>query len=93
MANWKITADHLFPKFGGKSAVGTASVGIDTVEESALTEKFKMYDDDGELYYEGVSDDCMTEGAFAPLDDFGQPNDGCTSIHYLNKKSGRYETL
>ena len=40
--------------------------------------KFKMYDDDGILYYEGLS----SEEDFSPLDDFGMPNAGCTYIEY-----------
>ena len=50
--------------------------------------KFRMYDDDGELYYEGFSND---SSSFQPLDDFGMPNAGCTEIKYLEK--GKWETL
>jgi hypothetical protein len=46
---------------------------------SELTCKFKMFDDDGVLYYSGRS----REPGFEPLDDFGMPNAGATSIHYL----------
>jgi hypothetical protein len=53
-----------------------------------LTKTFRMYDDDGNLYYEGRS---MEEG-FEPLDDFGMPNAGCTRIDYKNDK-GEYETI
>jgi len=42
--------------------------------------RFRMYDDDRVLYYEGylVGDDW-----FAPLDDFGGPNAGCAGIKVL----------
>lgn len=41
------------------------------------TVRFRMLDDDGDVYYYGV----MTQDAcFDPLDDFGAPNAGCTSI-------------
>ena len=46
---------------------------------------FRMKDDDGEVYYVGriiLDDD--TSG-FEPLDDFGMPNAGCTSIEYREK--------
>lgn len=50
--------------------------------------KFRMKDDDGELYYEGriVSEEEGTEDDFGPLDDFGRPNAGCTSIEYYTDK-------
>ena len=41
---------------------------------------FQMYDDDGELYYEGTIFGDY-EG-FEPLDDFGTPNAGCVGIKY-----------
>lgn len=42
-------------------------------------EKFRMSDDDGEIYYYGYSND---SSSFDPLDDFGMPNAGCTAIEY-----------
>lgn len=48
-------------------------------------EFFRMYDDDGNLYYTGcylVTDDTDPDG-FEPLDDFGRPNAGCTRIDYF----------
>jgi len=55
-----------------------------------LDHYFRMYDDDGELYYEGRSDD---DSSFEPLDYYGEPNAGCTEIRYLNRKTKVYETL
>lgn len=54
-------------------------------------EKFKMYDDDGELYYEGriVGEDYHQ---LEPLDDFGMGNAGCTDIRYKNEK-GIWESI
>lgn len=46
---------------------------------------FRMYDDDGNLYYTGcylATDDTDPDG-FEPLDDFGAPNAGCTRIDYF----------
>lgn len=54
---------------------------------SELTHKFRMYDDDGELYYEGRCD----EESFGPLDDFGKPNAGATSIEYFT--DGKWSVL
>jgi hypothetical protein len=54
---------------------------------------FRMYDADGNLYYEGRSDDCTSERAFDPLEDYGKPNAGATDIYYLNEKAGKWEML
>jgi hypothetical protein len=46
---------------------------------------FRMLDDDGEVYYEGrilTSDGPGSQDDFAPLDCYGEPNAGCTSIQY-----------
>lgn len=60
--------------------------------------RFRMLDDDGEIYYYGrwlEEDDCTeayTEGfysedpEFSPLDNFGRPNAGCTELQYDNGK-------
>lgn len=58
--------------------------------EQFLTEPFKLFDDDGVLYYEGRASNQQTEEAFAPLD-WAMGESGCTEIQYLNK--GRWETL
>jgi hypothetical protein len=56
--------------------------------------KFKMYDDDGVLYYKGLFiGDPDSEEGFAPLDDFGMPNAGCTRIDYYDANLKRYVTL
>jgi hypothetical protein len=48
---------------------------------------FRLYDDDGVLYYEGLS---IENDSFDPLDE-EQPNTGVTEIHYLN--NGKWEQL
>ena len=54
--------------------------------------KFRMYDDDGELYYTGLFiGDADSEDGFKPLDDFGEGNAGCTRIDYFEK--GKWVTL
>jgi len=47
-------------------------------------EQFRMYDDDN-LYYEGYILGFDYDG-FEPLDDFGTPNAGCTTIEYKRDK-------
>ena len=49
--------------------------------------QFRLYDDDGELYYEGL---CVENYSFYPLDE-EQPNTGVTEIHYFN--NGKWEQL
>lgn len=49
--------------------------------------RFRIYDDDGELYYTGrmITDEGATnEACGGPLWDFGQPNAGATEIRYVN---------
>lgn len=49
--------------------------------------KFRMFDDDGILYFEGLS---SVSNTFVPLDDLGVSY-GCTEIHYLI--NGKFEQL
>lgn len=85
---WKITKDHI----GAGDEEGTTNSSPDMLVEFAdqLIHKFKLYDDDGELYYEGIATNQDSESAFEPLD-WAMANDGCTEIKYLNK--GKWETL
>lgn len=60
--------------------------------------RFRLLDDDGEVYYYGrwlEQDDCTADyedgmfgqdGEFSPLDCFGAPNAGCTELQYDNGK-------
>jgi hypothetical protein len=57
---------------------------------------FRLYDDDGELYYEGriivgPVDEAGTELDFMPLD-WAMSNAGCTRIDYRNA-AGQWEML
>lgn len=54
--------------------------------------KFRLLDDDGEVYFYGYSTSCDNEEAFDPLDFYGEAY-GCTEIQYKNPKTGEYETL
>jgi len=81
---WKITKDHL----DGEDTNTFGPRSITPEQESELNSgngtPFKMYDDDGELYYSGLI--IGDFDGFEPLDDFGMPNAGCTGI----KVSGKY---
>lgn len=61
---------------------------IDPVLNDTLS-KFKMLDDDGNLYYVGwiAGEYDLTE----PLDDFGTPNAGAVYLEYL-KKDGSWSS-
>lgn len=52
---------------------------------SADIHPFRLLDDDRNLCYSGrFYGDPRSVDGFAPLDDFGEPNNGCTVIQYLN---------
>lgn len=101
---WTITADHIAyegAKPGTNSnAVGVVGPGTATMSAEEIlahkdSRRFQMKDDDGTLYYEGK---CylpagLTQSAFAPLDQFGEPNAGCTSIFYRNDADTEWEML
>ena len=54
--------------------------------------KFRLLDDDGEIYFYGYSSSCDDEAAFEPLDCYGEAY-GCTMIEYKDPKTGEYEQL
>ena len=90
-SGWTITKDHI----GDGLEVGTLGPSDGTLTATEIIKRgfhFKMYDDDGVLYYEGYSTSNDDECAFGPLWDFGIPNAGCTGIKYKDK-SGKYEWL
>lgn len=93
MTQWTITKDHLAepdaPAGTNRNAVGVVGPRAATLTAAQIAGhpravSFRMRDDDGEFYYEGrlVGDDL-----FAPLDDFGSPNAGCTSIEVFDGRS------
>ncbi len=88
MAQWIITKDNISE--GLYTAVGTKSYS--GMKGLKLTEKFRLKDDDGEIYFYGKSSDSNSERAFEPLDDFGETF-GCTSIEYYNKEAKTWEIL
>lgn len=87
---WKISKDK-----SGAEEIGLPSrkgwTSPDYVEGTKLPHKFRMSDDDGNIYYYGYSDDNNSEEAFAPLDDLGTPDVGAKIIEYYNE--GKWEIL
>jgi hypothetical protein len=78
---WIITHDILK---NGKN-IDIRSRDYDESMKDNLIHLFRLLDGDNKVYYEGLSDDCDSESAFDPLDDFGEGNAGCTEIQYLCK--------
>jgi transposase len=54
--------------------------------------KFRLLDDDGEVYAYGYSKTNDDDAAFNPLNQF-MNSYGCTEIQYKNPDTGIYETL
>lgn len=83
MASFIITKDHICDgdldnaKFGNMKAL----------EEGKAVHKFRLFDDDNEMYYEGLS---TNSSSFDPLD-WAMEHDGCTDIKYL--ENGKWESL
>lgn len=88
MAKWIITKDFINESDWNPQVGTTGSQGEPDKENSV---RFRLKDDDDTVYYEGLCDDSSSEEAFEPLDDFGMPNDGCTSIEYF--ENGKWEVL
>ncbi len=101
---WTITKDHIAdpnaPKPSNANAVGivgprNAKLTADEIIHHPQGQRFRMRDDDGELYYGGVmviTEDDGDEAEFRPLNDFGTPNAGATDIEY-QRQDGVWETL
>lgn len=95
--HWTITKDHIRDPEHDRDDAGThgpsgATLTADQIAANPKALEFRMCDDDGELYYTGKYLGPDDETLFAPLDDFGTPNAGCTSIHYKNAQ-GAWEQL
>ena len=93
MRQWTITED----KIDNGERVGTvgpkgADLSHQAIKNHPERKAFKMYDDDGNHYYSGFYVGPDDESLFAPLDDFGKPNSGCTEIHY-REPDGTYKQL
>jgi len=68
-----------------KSSAGVVGPNGTVMSKDAIKAvgiRFRMYDDDKQLCYEGKH---VGSDQFEPLDCFGAPNLGCTEIRYLEK--------
>jgi hypothetical protein len=91
---WVIDFDHSCNPYDERSAMGVSGPRSADVnrrdrmrQDMRLGEQFRMRDGDGELVYAGRIDfgaaHRRTWNWFAPLDQFGKRNAGCTSIEYF----------
>lgn len=69
--------------------------GVDAEEVKKNGVKFRMLDDDGEVYCYGYffekGEEGLSENAFSPLDDYGTPALGAAIIEY--KENGEWAAL
>ena len=81
---WKITKDHI--NEGERDDVmPTFHQTLRHDYSDLMIHKFKLYDDDGQLYFEGLSTNQDCESAFQPLD-WAMADAGCTDIKYLTPR-------
>ena len=85
---WRITRD-LITNGDSDGVVGPGDAPDDSHDGQFTWIPFKLYDDDGELYYEGEMNEHCDD--FAPLDNFGMPNAGCTRIDVF--ENGQWMTV
>jgi hypothetical protein len=101
VTQWTITKDHIKEEGepegsyqNARTIVGprNATLSHEEIVAHKDGQKFRLYDDDGNLYYDGVLVDCEDdedygdEGIFRPLNEFGTPNAGAV---ILKVKEGR----
>jgi hypothetical protein len=83
---WIIDKDHIAdPKAKpgtNNNAVGLMGPRSYKGDGTELIHRFRMKDDDGELYYSGRCSSDNDDEALGPLDNFGTPNAGATIIEY-----------
>lgn len=114
MTAWIITKDKIADKeapagtnLNAKGLIGP-SIASERDRKRLLAgegRKFRMLDDDGEIYYYGrilEHSDCTEEyesgfygqdSECAPFDNFGRHNAGCTQLEYKNPETGKWEGL
>jgi len=87
---WTITRDLIDSDAKGVCGPRGCTMTSEEIRNHPNAEKFIMKDDDGESYYHGyyltINEDECEDCGFEPLDDFGEPNAGCTSIWYKNQE-------
>ena len=101
--SWIITGDRVNSIDDGTrvGTIGPAGSSCESPEDFAFApegwtiRRFRMFDADGILYYEGrlliTDEEDNGELLFRPMDDFGEPDAGCVTIKY--EEDGRWVTL
>jgi hypothetical protein len=79
---WVITQDHM----DGGRAVG---IGTYRGDPAALPYRFRLKDGDGEVYYEGKSDDDASGAAFQPLDMWAEATRDASKFNTSTARRGR----
>jgi hypothetical protein len=96
---WKITKDHIntdLPEYTFMGVIGESiNIGLGNIMPDYVDlpntqplVAFKLFDDDGELYYEGVlhdDDECLNQQAALA---YGMTDAGCTTIKV--KRDGKW---
>ncbi|MGV7183786.1 hypothetical protein [Xanthomonas axonopodis] len=82
--HWLITHDHIDTGSCGTKGPRGNTRSAQEIRQDPKGVEFKLRDDDGNLSYQGIYVGPDDETLFAPLDDFGMPNAGCTEIAYKN---------
>jgi len=85
MASFMITDNHI----ENGEFVGRMFGDEEYLKAGKAKHHFKLFDDDGVLYLEGVSGN---SSSFEPLD-WAMAMYGCTEIQYKNNDTGKWETL
>lgn len=83
----KIEKDHIADKFSGFESLVGKEWEANEGEYSGPNRHFRMYDDDGELYYEGWlidDDDAMVQSEVLR---WGMWDSGCTTLKILNNNN------
>lgn len=114
MTAWIITKDKIADKDAkeGTNLNAKGLTGPSTATDADVArlkagegKRFRMLDDDGEIYYYGrqlEESECTeeyengfwgAESEFAPLDNFGRPNAGCTDIQFANGKDAKGKVI
>lgn len=88
---WIITGAYDGEKRGAMGPFGISPEMIAKLESGEGLE-FQLLDDDDELMYSGrFIGDADSEDAFGPLEDYGTPMAGCTTIKYW--RGAKWEEL
>ncbi len=88
---WIITKDYLNNgKLDPLNREGVCSGDL-SGHRKKLPDRFRLYDGDGNLYYEGRFD-VNGEDCFDPLD-WAKADSGCTTLKYQEHGKGKWEEL